>query len=98
MSMIIFMRKSDKRHKRYLVVIDNQAIHFGDAGTRDFTCHHDEQRKRQYINRHRQGENWRKTGIRSAGFWAKHILWNKRTIASSVKDTEGKFGVVIHRI
>ena len=51
--------------------------------------------KNAYISRHRVNENWNKSGIKTAGFWSKHILWNKPTIQQSIKDTEKRFNIKI---
>ena len=46
----------------------------------DFTHHKDEQRKQRYIHRHKNNEHWLKSGIDTAGFWSRWLLWNKPTI------------------
>jgi len=51
----------------------------------DYTKHKDEIRKQRYIERHQIRENW--NNPLSAGYWAKRILWNKKTITESLKDT-----------
>jgi len=51
----------------------------------DYTKHKDEIRKQRYIARHQIRENW--NNPLSAGYWAKRILWNKKTITESLKDT-----------
>ncbi len=45
----------------------------------------DEERKLRYIKRH-NSENWTKSGIDSAGFWSRWLLWNLPTISSSYQD------------
>jgi hypothetical protein len=32
-----------------------------------------------------------KSGIDTAGFWSKNILWNKPTIEASLKDVKAKY-------
>jgi len=51
----------------------------------DYTKHKDEIRKQRYIATHQIRENW--NNPLSAGYWAKRILWNKKTITESLKDT-----------
>ncbi len=58
---------------------------FGAAGYSDFTIHRDEARKLRYIKRH-NNENWAKSGINSAGFWSRWLLWNLPTITASYQD------------
>jgi len=78
-----------------MVKVDNRTIHFGAAGMSDYTQNKDPSRKKRYIDRHRKRENWTKSGLKTAGFWSKHILWNKPTIRESIKDIENKFDVNI---
>jgi hypothetical protein len=66
------------------VVIDGKTINFGAEGYEDFTTHRDEKRKDRYDKRHKENEDWTKAGVETAGFWAKHILWNKRTLGDSI--------------
>jgi hypothetical protein len=41
--------------------------------------------------RHKKNEDWGLSGIETAGFYAKNILWNKKTIPESVKDLNNKY-------
>jgi hypothetical protein len=43
----------------------------------------DEDRKHQYIIRHKNYETWGKSGRGSAGFWSCWLLRNKQTIKES---------------
>jgi hypothetical protein len=49
----------------------------------------------RYENRHKKRENWKKSGIKTAGFWSKWILWNKPSLNRSIKDTEERFNIKI---
>ena len=61
--------KSDKPNKKYYIITnDKKKVYFGQASASDFTLHKNEQRKQLYINRHKNNENWTKSGIDSAGF------------------------------
>ena len=76
--------------KKFQAVINNKkTIHFGSKGASDFTLHKDNERKRKYEGRHRKREDW--TDPNTAGFYAKNILWNKPTVAGSIKDTNLRF-------
>lgn len=68
-------------------------IHFGAKGYSDYTIHKDADRKNRYITRHRKNENWSKSGIFTAGFWSRWILWNKPTFNFSVIDTLDRFNL-----
>ena len=62
-------------------------------GASDYTKHKDNDRKEIYIYiyRHSKIENWGATGVKTAGFWSKKILWNKPTIQASIADIIKKF-------
>ena len=90
--MNIEISKSNKKDKKLMAVIDGKkTIHFGQAGASDFTKHKDEDRKARYIDRHQKREDWGKTGVDTAGFMSKHLLWNKPTLQSSVNDLNKRF-------
>jgi len=93
----IILKKSPTKDKKYMVTIDNKTIHFGQKGYSDYTKHHDKKRMHRYNNRHKSRENWKKSGIKSAGFWSKWILWNKPSFSASIKDTERRFNIKIKR-
>lgn len=80
-----------------MTIVDNKTVHFGQQGASDYTINKDPQRKRLYINRHRSNENWKKTGILTAGFWSRWLLWNETTISKSILSIEKKFNVKITR-
>jgi len=95
--MIIYMKKyfpykSDRPDKKYYIITnDNKKVYFGQASASDFTLHKDEARKNLYINRHKKNENWTKSGINSAGFWSRWLLWNLPSISSSYQDIKNRF-------
>jgi ERCC4-type nuclease len=88
---IVYLQKSDKKDKKYKVTIPSdtgksKTIYFGAAGYSDYTKHKDEDRMKLYNTRHRTRENWSKSGIKTAGFWSRWILWNKPSLLASIKD------------
>ena len=94
---VIILQKSTHPDKKLMVTIGNKTIHFGAKNYSDFTKHKDMSRMHRYSNRHRSRENWSKSGIKSAGFWSKWILWNKPGLLASIKDTEKRFNIRIQR-
>ena len=66
-----------------------KTVSFGQAGYSEFTKHKDEDRKENYIARHKFNQDWK--GYETAGMWAKNISWNKPTIEASIKDTKKRF-------
>ena len=79
--MQIRVQKSTRHDKKLMAIIGDQTIHFG---FEDFTTCKDPARKAQYLARHRPREDWSLTGLKTPGFWAKHILWGEPTLQASV--------------
>ena len=89
---IYFPYKSDKPDKKYYIITKSgKKIFFGAAGYSDMTQHKNEERKNRYILRHERNENWTKSGIDTAGFWSRWLLWNKPTIKESYEDIKKRF-------
>jgi hypothetical protein len=87
-----FPYPSDKPEKKYYIITkDNKRVYFGQASASDFTKHKNEERKNLYINRHKKNEDWGKSGIDTAGFWSRWLLWNKPTIKESYQDIKRKY-------
>ena len=70
---------NDGKHKYYIITESGKKVYFGQYTASDFTIHKDEERKKQYIERHKKNENWSKSGIDTPGFWSKWYLWSKPT-------------------
>ena len=88
--------------KKYKVTIvkpngTTKTVQFGAKGYSDFTKHKDVERKNRYDMRHKSRENWTKSGITTAGFWSKWILWNKPSLQSSISNTSKRFNITIKR-
>ena len=83
----------NKRHKFFIITDLGKKIFFGQYGAEDFTIHKDEERKERYIIRHKKREekNWNKSGINTASFWSRFLLWNKPTLEASYKDIKRRF-------
>jgi hypothetical protein len=93
MKLISLKRANDNIHK-FVAVLDvgdgrTKTVRFGAKGMSDFTLSKDEARKQRYLDRHRARENW--DDITTAGAWARWLLWNKPTIAESLKDLKQRF-------
>jgi hypothetical protein len=90
--MEVIIKPSSKKDKKYDAVIDGKkTVSFGAAGASDYTKHKDAARKQRYIDRHKANEDWTRSGIKTAGFYARNILWNKPTIQESVRDLNNKY-------
>tara|TARA_Y100000389_G_C17001384_1_gene289666 strand:- start:158 stop:487 length:330 start_codon:yes stop_codon:yes gene_type:complete len=96
----VYLQKSDKEDKKYKVTIIKpevkyKTIHFGGAGYSDYTKHKDKERMKLYDARHKSRENWNKSGIESAGFWSKWLLWSKPSLKEAKEYTSNKFNIII---
>ena len=87
------LKTSTRKNKKFSI----NGIHFGDSRYEDFTSHKDEKRKNNYLARHAKNEDWTKSGIDTAGFWSRWVLWNRPTLQNSIKDVEKRFNIkIIH--
>ncbi len=91
-----FPYNSDKPNKKYYIITnDNKKVYFGATGYSDFAIHKDEARKQRYIDRHKKNEfeYWNKSGIDTASFWSRFLLWNLSTITASYQDIKKRFNI-----
>jgi hypothetical protein len=93
----VYLSRSSNPRKKYMVKVKNKTVHFGAKGMSDYTIHKDLERKQRYIDRHRANEDWTKSGIDTAGFWSRWLLWSEPTLRESIQKIENKFGVKIVR-
>ena len=90
--MEVIISKSKKPDKKYDARINgSKTVSFGQKMASDFTKHKDTDRKERYIDRHKAREDWTKSGVKTAGFYSKHVLWNKPTIKESIDDINKRF-------
>ena len=89
--MQIVISPSSKPDKKFEARIDGKkSIHFGAKNMSDFTIHKDPERKKRYLKRHESmGEDW--SNPLTAGFYATNLLWNKTSLAESIRDTNRRF-------
>lgn len=89
----VILSPSRRLEKKWSVKVGDKTVHFGAKGYQDFTMHKNENRKRLYIQRHQNNEDW--NNVKTAGFWSRWLLWNKPTIQESIHDIEKKFSLNI---
>lgn len=90
----IYLKKSNKPDKRYVMEFANKKVHFGQSldtikGKGTYLEHKDDKIKQNWIARHKVRENWNKPD--TAGALSKHLLWNEKTLDKSIKNFEKKF-------
>jgi hypothetical protein len=82
--MKIEISQSNRKDKRLQAKFQDKTVHFGARGGETFVDHGDHAKKEAWIARHEARENWE--DLQTAGALAKHVLWNKRSIAESIRD------------
>ena len=93
--MEVVISKSTNKNKKFDAIVDGKKISFGAVGYSDYTIHKDPERKERYITRHAKREDWNKSGLKTAGYWSKHLLWNKDTLTKSIDDISKKHNLNI---
>ena len=66
-------------------------VHFGQKGGSTYIDHKDDQKKENYLKRHRVNENWKDPT--TAGALSRWILWNLKTLSASIADFKKRFGL-----
>jgi hypothetical protein len=91
--------KSPRTEKKWRVVFeDGTHVDFGQRGYTDYTKHKDPKHMQVYLNRHgRMGETWTKKGYKTAGFWARWLLWSSPTLNGAMNIIHKKFGINISK-
>lgn len=86
------IKPSPRKDKKLVAEFeDGTKTHFGQRGAGDFTKTGDEEKKTNYIARHKVNEDW--TDPKKAGTLSRFILWNKPTQEASIKDFKKRFNV-----
>ena len=88
--MKVVIEKSTRKDKKLQATIGDRKIHFGATGYDDFTKIKDAEQRKRYIDRHKK-EDHAISNLKSAGFMARHILWNKPSVQQSVNDLNKKY-------
>ena len=97
--MDVVIKKSSKKGKKFDAVIDGKkTISFGSAGASDYTKHKDPERKERYIARHKKNENWTKSGVDTAGWLSRFILWENPRLKGVVENANKKYGDIRFKI
>lgn len=68
---------------------NHKVVHFGQKGSSTYLDHKDDEKKKNYLARHKENENW--NNPLTAGALSRFILWNKKTLTDSIADFKKKF-------
>ena len=92
--MNIIIRKSDNQNKKVMAIIDNtnKKINFAAKMYEDYTTHKNDTRKKSSRSRHKH-DNY--TNPLYPSFYSTNLLWNKKTLTESIRDTNKKSNVNI---
>ena len=92
---VVIKPSSLKSKKKMAVFVmsdgTRETVHFGQAGASDFTKNKDEERKKRYLDRHRERENW--NDPLTPGALSRWILWNLPTLKDSILDFKKRFSL-----
>ena len=100
---LLNITKSDKPEKRLKATFckckvknackgsNHKVVHFGQKGGSTYIDHKDDNKKDNYIARHKVNENWKDPT--TPGALARFILWNKKTLSASIADFKNRFNV-----
>lgn len=98
----INIEKSPRKEKKWMIKIDTpfrkKTLHIGDATLQDYTQHKDPRRKMRYILRNYPNQDWEDSGVWTAGWWAKKILWSVPDINDAIRLAYGKAMNILRRI
>ena len=87
------LTKSPLVQKKFRVILpDGRKVDFGAKGYSDYTLHKDKERLKRYIIRHQKRENWTKSGVATAGFWSRWVLWSEPNLRAAIRKTQRVLG------
>jgi hypothetical protein len=93
---LISIKKSNRAGKKLMATFETgnqrkKVIHFGQQGAGDYTKHHDKERRKRYITRHRKDLG---TGNPArAGYLSMFVLWNKPSLQASIRDYKRRVNI-----
>ena len=86
-------KATDNKHKFFIITSSGKKINFGSATNKDYTIYYKEEgkekadkMKKAYIARHSKlNENWNKSGIDTAGWFSRWLLWEEPNLKDAYK-------------
>lgn len=100
----VIIQDSNRQNKRFEAILLNKdgdiikRVHFGlfpYRGQGTFPDHKNRDLQKAYIARHLKNENWDASGINTAGFWSKWLLWSRDNFNDAIKHMETRFKIKI---
>ncbi len=90
---LFILRKSNKKNKRFDIIMDDHMHSFASATGKTFIDHQDEKKKEAWIARHKGDKNYNKfhSGIHTA----RKLLWTEPKLKDAIKKYEKEHNVKI---
>ena len=85
---VVLRKAQNSVHKFMVVFPEGGSVRFGLKGFSDYTIHKDKERMKRYIIRHQKRENWNKSGVATAGFWSRWVLWSEPSLRAAIRRTQ----------
>jgi hypothetical protein len=86
--------KSDKPGKKYYIITESNRMFFlGLVAIAILQFIKMNNGNKDILIDTKNNENWSKSGIDTAGFWSRWLLWNKPTIKESYTDIKRRFDI-----
>ena len=88
---VVISRSTRAGRKYQATASTGKTVHFGAEGYNIFTKHRNQERRERYISRHKKNEDWSKANLMSAGFMARHVLWEEPTVRKAVQKQNERY-------
>ncbi len=92
MTKVTLRRARNGVHKFVAEFEDGSRVAFGRQGYSDYTVHKNKTRMERYLARHRRRENWTRSGMKTAGFWSRWLLWSAPSFRGALRKTQRVLG------
>lgn len=86
MKPIYYLKKSNRKGKRFFIRMEDHGHHFGSDVGKTFIDHQDEKKKKAWEARHKGDKNY--NSFHSGIYHSRKLLWTKPTLKSAIKAYE----------
>lgn len=81
--------RSDRKDKKFMLIDpEGNKSHFGAEGYSDYTLHQDKERRKRYIKRHaNEQEYWTHTkkNLMTPSYLSRYVLWERPDLIDAIK-------------
>lgn len=83
---------SNRPTKRFKAsFLNGKHVHFGQKDGSTYIDHNDNEKKNNYISRHKVNEDW--TDPQAPGTLSRYLLWEHKTLERAMKDYKERFNL-----